>query len=147
MWFLMHKIHLDLKRTALPTDTQWRYKSKISEKLGRCGRQNMLRPNLKIWDWDWIVGRAVKAIFSLGVHSPWHYPSAVTNLSYAVQRYTHVQTSYRLFAITYCIDQSQGFCSSSGRQGKVNSISINLPGSLKSLFKIWFSDLGIPKNT
>ena len=27
-------------------------KSKISEKLGRCGRQNMLRPYLKIWDWD-----------------------------------------------------------------------------------------------
>ena len=53
------------------TDTQWRHKSKISEKLGRCGRQNMLRPYLKIWDWDWIFGRALKAIFSLGVRSPW----------------------------------------------------------------------------
>ena len=53
------------------TDTQWRHKSKISEKLGRYGRQNMLRPYLKIWDWDWIFGRAVKAIFSLGVRSPW----------------------------------------------------------------------------
>ena len=31
----------------------------------------MLPPYLKIWDWDWIFGRAVKAIFSLGVHSPW----------------------------------------------------------------------------
>ena len=30
------------------TDTQWRHKSKIPEKLGRCGRQNMLRLNLKI---------------------------------------------------------------------------------------------------
>ena len=46
-------------------------KSKISEKLGRCGRQNMLRPYLKIWDWNWIFGRAVKAISSLGVRSPW----------------------------------------------------------------------------
>ena len=32
------------------TDTQWRHKSNISEKLGRCGRQNMLRPYLNIWD-------------------------------------------------------------------------------------------------
>ena len=31
----------------------------------------MLRPYLKIWDWDWIFGRAVKAFSSLGVHSPW----------------------------------------------------------------------------
>ena len=28
-------------------DTQWRHKSKISEKLGQCGRQNMLRPYQK----------------------------------------------------------------------------------------------------
>ena len=52
------------------TDTQWRHKSKISENLGWCGRQNMLRPYLNIWDWDWIFGRAVKAISSLGVRSP-----------------------------------------------------------------------------
>ena len=37
---------------ALTTDTQWRHKSKKSENLGRCGRQNMLRPYLKIWDWE-----------------------------------------------------------------------------------------------
>ena len=52
------------------TDTQWRHISKKSENLGQCGRQNMLRPYLKIWDWDWIFGRAVKAISSLGVRSP-----------------------------------------------------------------------------
>ena len=52
------------------TDTQWRHKSKKSEKLGRCGRQNMLRPYLTIWDWDWIFGRPVKDISSLGVRSP-----------------------------------------------------------------------------
>ena len=51
-------------------DTQWRHKSKISERLGRCGRQNMVRPYLKIWDWDWILSRAVKAISSLSVRSP-----------------------------------------------------------------------------
>jgi hypothetical protein len=56
---------------SLTTDTQWRHKSKISEKLGRCGKQNMLWPYLKIWDWDWIFGRAVKAISSLGVRSSW----------------------------------------------------------------------------
>jgi len=35
----------------------------------------MLRPYLKIWDWDWIFGRAVKAISSLGIRSPWSDPS------------------------------------------------------------------------
>ena len=33
------------------TDTQWRHKSKISEKLGRCGRQNILRPLASRIDW------------------------------------------------------------------------------------------------
>ena len=62
-------------KTAQPrtTDTQWRHKSKKSEILGRCGRQNMLRPYLKMWDWDLILGRAVKAISSLGVRSPWFW--------------------------------------------------------------------------
>ena len=48
------------------TDTQWRHKSKISEKLGWCGRQNMLWPYLKVGDWEWSAG---KAISSLGVRS------------------------------------------------------------------------------
>ena len=56
------------------TDTQWRHKSKISEKLGICGWQNMLRLSLKIWDLDWIFGRAVKAISSLGVRCLWYKP-------------------------------------------------------------------------
>ena len=51
------------------TDTQWKHKSKITENFGRCGRQNMRQLYLKIW--DWIFGRAVKAIFYLGVRSPW----------------------------------------------------------------------------
>ena len=54
--------------SARTTDTQWRPKSNISEKLGWCGRQNMLRPYLKIW--NWIFGRAVKAISSMGIRSP-----------------------------------------------------------------------------
>ena len=37
-----------------------RHKSKKSEKLGRCDRHNMLRPYLKIWDWDLIFSRAVQ---------------------------------------------------------------------------------------
>ena len=60
-------------------DTQWRHKSKLSEKLGWCGRQNMLWPYLKIWDWDSIFGRAVKAISPLGVCSPCLYPKLVWN--------------------------------------------------------------------
>ena len=59
-----------ISRLTRTTDTQWKHKSKISEKLGRCGRQNRLQPYLTIWDWDWIFGRAVKSIFSLGVRSP-----------------------------------------------------------------------------
>ena len=35
----------------------------------------MLRLYLKIWDWDLIFGRAVKAISSLGVRSPCLEPS------------------------------------------------------------------------
>ena len=50
-------------------DTQWRHISKKYENLGRCGRQNMLRPYLKIWDWEWIFGPAVLAISSLGIRS------------------------------------------------------------------------------
>ena len=53
------------------TDTQWKHKSKKSENLGRCGRQNMLRPYLKIWEWEWIFGCTVKAVSSLGVSSLW----------------------------------------------------------------------------
>jgi hypothetical protein len=42
----------EAERGPRTTDTQWRHKSKISEKLGRCGRPNMLWPYLKIWNWD-----------------------------------------------------------------------------------------------
>ena len=45
-------------------DTQLRHKSKKSENLGGCGRQNVLRPYLKIWEWEWIFGHAVKAVSS-----------------------------------------------------------------------------------
>ena len=57
-------------RRPRTTDTQWRHKSKKSEILGGCGRQNMLWPYLKIWEWELILGRAVKAISSPGVRSP-----------------------------------------------------------------------------
>ena len=61
---------------ARTTDTQWRHESKKFENLGRCGRQNMLRPCLKIWYWDWIFGHAVKTISPLGVRSPCNKLSA-----------------------------------------------------------------------
>ena len=41
-----------------------------SKKSENCGRQNMPRPYLKIWEWEWIFGRAVKAISSPRVCSP-----------------------------------------------------------------------------
>ena len=36
----------------------------------------MLRPYLKIWEWELIFGLAVKAISSPGVHIPWDGPRA-----------------------------------------------------------------------
>ena len=65
-------------------DTQWRHKSKKSENYGRCGRQNMLRPYLKFWEWEWIFGRAVKAISSPGVRSPCITPFDVVVLTFLV---------------------------------------------------------------
>ena len=62
-----------IKARPRTTDIQWRHKSKKSENLGRYGRQNMLRLYLKIWEWELIFGRAVKAISSPGVRSLWHY--------------------------------------------------------------------------
>ena len=50
------------------TDIQWRHKSKISEELGLCGKQNMLWPYLKIWEWEWVFGRSMKDISTLGVY-------------------------------------------------------------------------------
>ena len=68
----MCSVHIQfLSMYTRTTDTQWRHKPKIYENLGRCGRQNMLRPYLKIWDWEWIFGRAVKTISYLDVRSPW----------------------------------------------------------------------------
>ena len=67
-WIL--QIGVKLPKSALRnTDTQWRHKSKKSEKLDRCGSKNMLRPYLKIWDWDLIFGSALKTISSLGIPS------------------------------------------------------------------------------
>ena len=63
-----HGIMLFFHRVRRTTDSQWRHKSKKSEMLGQCG---MLRSYLKIWDWDWIFGRALKLISSWGVRSPW----------------------------------------------------------------------------
>ena len=42
--------------------------------MGRCDRQNMLPPYLKIYNWELIFGRAVKSISSPGVRSPWSRP-------------------------------------------------------------------------
>ena len=70
--FILYMYILFLKYLQTRTaDTQWRHTSKKYENLGRCGRQNMLRPYLKIWEWEWISGPAVKAICSPVVRSPW----------------------------------------------------------------------------
>ena len=63
-------------------NTQGRHKSKKSEKLGQCGRQNMLWPYLKIWHWDLIFGRAGKAISSLGVRSYQSVPKGIEDVEF-----------------------------------------------------------------
>ena len=73
LFYNLWRYHADTIQGILPrtrtTDTLWT--SKLFEKLGRCGRQNMLRPylqNLGLW---LNFSRALKAISSLGVGSPW----------------------------------------------------------------------------
>ena len=44
----------------------------------------MLWPYLKIWNWDLVFGRAVKAISSLGVRSPWVHRCIQIPLSFAL---------------------------------------------------------------
>ena len=46
----------------------------ICRNLGRCARQNMPRPYLKIWEWELIFGHAVKTISSPDICSPWPEP-------------------------------------------------------------------------
>ena len=57
-------------------DTQWRHESKKYEYLGWCGRQNMLRPYLNIWEWEWIFGRAVKASVVRGLSDQTQNPKS-----------------------------------------------------------------------
>ena len=55
-------------------DTLWTPNDGINERnlknWADVADKNMLRPYLKIWDWDLIFGRAVKVISSLDVRSP-----------------------------------------------------------------------------
>ena len=85
------------------TDTQWRHKSKKSENLGRCGRQNRLWPYLKIWEWEWIFGRAVKAISSPCVRSPW-FKSYTYNFEKVNHLYPHKPAERSLKAIYSEVD-------------------------------------------
>ena len=66
----------------------------------------MLRPYLKLWDWDWIFGRAVKAMGSLGVHSPWTKP---TNRSSRLSRHNH--ESAKAFSRSPVNFRGHGLCS------------------------------------
>ena len=64
LWSLNVWVH------GLWTPNEGMYKSKKYEKLGWCGRQNMLRAYLKILGWELIYWHAVKEISSPGVRSP-----------------------------------------------------------------------------
>ena len=80
LWCIKHNISPSSGRSVRPavaacsatrtTDTQWRHKSKKLKNLDQCGRKNMLWLYLKIWEWDWIFGLAVKTISPPGVRSP-----------------------------------------------------------------------------
>ena len=77
IWFFSCRrkaIQLEESYWTRTTDNLWRQKSKISEKLGRNGRQYASAVP-KIWEWEWVLGPAAKAISSLGVRSPQHWIS------------------------------------------------------------------------
>ena len=54
IFFLLYNFKLYTYTYTQITDTQWWHKLKISEKLDQCGRQYMLQPYLRIWEWEWI---------------------------------------------------------------------------------------------
>ena len=68
----------------------------------------MLRPYLKIWEWEWIFGRAVKAFSSLGVRSSWFWvlgikeglvecaTVCVKSVVILIDRYIHSYISVRM---------------------------------------------------
>ena len=60
---------LDSRLVSRTTDTQ-------------CGRQKMLWLYLTIWEWELMWGRAVKAISTTGVHSPWTHTDGIISLSF-----------------------------------------------------------------
>ena len=104
---------------AWTTDIKWRQESKISEKLGRYGRQNMLQPYLKICDWDWIFGCVVKTNSSLGLRSPCNRPCARTLQCKQVLLHTYQNwtTSFRynLHGNTYIKRIGNGWISCKSR--------------------------------
>ena len=95
---------------ARTTDTQWRHELKISEKSGQCGGQNMLPPYLKIWDWDWIFGHAVKTISPLGVRSlrPGVIIGAISLRSIIITAFIHLAMRVWLAKAYCCATERKG---------------------------------------
>ena len=69
------------------------------EKLGRCGRQNMLWPYLKLWEWELIFSRALKAISSLGVRSPCMYVAEKALLKFYIDLVNLIAFSFSKLSV------------------------------------------------
>ena len=78
----------------------------------------MLRPYLKIWDWDWIFSRAVRVISSLCIRSPWFWPSKqflcttcseLVFFSYWTCSLMNILLSYYGLTDVHCVRGQSGF--------------------------------------
>ena len=67
-------------------DTQWRHKSKKSENLGWCRRQDMLQRYLKIWE--------LEMIFSLGIQSPCTWTCIFRRFPWSVHQIRKFQITF-----------------------------------------------------
>ena len=100
------------------------HKSNKPENLGQCGRQNMLRPYLRIWEWERNFGRSVKA-FSPGVRSPWSCLIFSDNIN-LIDLIDSIDLSLRCSNVQFRIWQLPGGAFKSEISGKMTLSDISL---------------------
>ena len=95
--------------------------------LGWCGRQNMLRSYLKILEWEWIFGHAVKAIFSLGVRSPWSKVT-ISEFIHFINIIVLLPVHYSLLSSTDIGAKPPGGCDRGWRRQRVGGVRAYVGG-------------------
>ena len=85
---------------------QCRHISKKSENLGRCGRQNMLRPYLKIWEWEWIFRLDLDLFFKLALNILWPLFFGINHINDVMHSLIYACIQLKLFNNTGLSQQS-----------------------------------------